>query len=57
MLDDRWTIRIHNVHIGAGAKILGPITIGDNVVVGAGAVVWKDVPTKIIKTDIKYIYK
>lgn len=32
------------VTIGAGAKVLGPITIGDNVKVGAGAIVLKDVP-------------
>ena len=30
--------------IGAGATILGPITIGDNVRVGAGSVVVKAVP-------------
>ncbi len=33
-----------NVTVGAGAKILGPITIGDHVKVGAGAVVLRDVP-------------
>mgnify|MGYP001079241191 CR=1 FL=1 len=32
------------VVIGAGAKVLGPITIGDNSKVGAGSVVIKDVP-------------
>jgi serine O-acetyltransferase len=32
------------VTIGAGAKVLGPITIGDNSKVGAGAIVLKDVP-------------
>ncbi|NCB04921.1 MAG: serine O-acetyltransferase [Clostridia bacterium] len=30
--------------IGAGAKVLGPITIGDNSKVGAGAIVLRDVP-------------
>ncbi|MCS7201424.1 MAG: serine O-acetyltransferase [Dictyoglomus sp.] len=34
----------NNVVIGAGAKILGPITIGDNVRIGAGSVVLKSVP-------------
>ena len=34
----------HRVYIGAGAKILGPLTIGDDAVVGANAVVTKDVP-------------
>ncbi len=32
------------VLLGTGAKILGPITIGDNAVVGANSVVLKDVP-------------
>lgn len=34
----------NGVTIGAGAKVLGPITIGDNSKVGAGSVVLKDVP-------------
>lgn len=34
----------NNVTVGAGAKILGPISIGDNSQVGANAVVLKDVP-------------
>lgn len=33
-----------NVFIGAGAKIIGGITIGDNVRIGAGCVVFEDVP-------------
>lgn len=33
-----------NVDIYAGAKIIGGITIGNNVKIGAGAVVTKDVP-------------
>ena len=33
-----------HVMIGAGAKVLGPITIGNNVMIGAGAVVVKPVP-------------
>ena len=33
-----------NVLIGAGAKVLGPITIGNNVKIGAGSIVLKDVP-------------
>jgi len=34
----------NNVVIGAGAKILGNITVGDNTYIGANAVVLKDVP-------------
>lgn len=33
----------NNVLIGAGAKLLGPISIGDNVKIGAGSVVLKSV--------------
>ena len=48
-----------NVYIGTGTTILGPATIGSNVVIAAGSVVVKDipnnclvagVPAKIIKT-------
>ena len=35
----------NNVYVGAGAKLLGPITIGDNASIGANAVVLCDVPT------------
>ena len=34
----------NRVDIGAGAKILGAIRIGDDVVIGANAVVLQDVP-------------
>jgi serine O-acetyltransferase len=33
-----------DVYIGAGAKVLGPITVGDGVRIGANAVVLSDVP-------------
>lgn len=33
----------YHVDIGAGAKIIGPVTIGNNVRIGANAVVVKDV--------------
>jgi serine O-acetyltransferase len=33
----------NNIHIGAGAKIFGPIAVGDGAKVGANAVVVKDV--------------
>lgn len=35
----------NNVKVHAGAKVIGGITIGDNVVIGANAVVVKDVPS------------
>lgn len=34
----------NNVLIGMGAKIIGPITVGDNCRIGANAVVSKDIP-------------
>jgi serine O-acetyltransferase len=34
----------NNVVVGAGAKILGPITVGDNARIGSNSVVVKDVP-------------
>jgi len=33
------------VHVGTGAKVLGPITIGDGVRIGANAVVLNDLAT------------
>lgn len=42
----------NNVDVGAGAKLLGPITIGDNVVIGANAVVIADVPANSIAIGV-----
>ena len=42
----------NNVTIGAGAKVLGPITIGDNSKVGAGAVVLKNLSPNITAVGI-----
>lgn len=38
----------NNVLIGAGAKIFGPLTIGDNAQIGGGAVVVKNVPKNYV---------
>lgn len=38
----------NNVLIGTGAKVLGPIMIGDNTKIGANAVIIKDVPPNSI---------
>lgn len=40
------------VDVGAGAKILGPIRIGDDVLVGANAVVLIDVPSNSIAVGV-----
>ena len=37
-------------YIGAGAKVIGGIIIGDNVRIGANAVVYRDVPDNSIVT-------
>ncbi|TYK64778.1 serine O-acetyltransferase [Colwellia echini] len=37
-----------NVYLGAGSCVLGGITIGNNVVVGANAVVTKDIPDNAV---------
>ena len=42
----------NHVDIGAGAKVLGPITIGDHVEIGANAVVIRDVPSHAIAVGI-----
>lgn len=45
--------RIGNgVDIGAGAKLLGPITVGDGAAIGANAVVIKDVPAGAIAVGV-----
>ncbi|MEG1503638.1 MAG: serine acetyltransferase [Enterococcus sp.] len=41
-------ILAENVIVADGAKILGPVTIGKNTVVGAGAIITKDIPENSI---------
>lgn len=43
---------LNNVTVGAGAKILGAVTIGENCQIGANAVVVKDVPANSIMVGI-----
>jgi serine O-acetyltransferase len=50
---ERGAPRIGNgVDIGAGAKVLGPITVGDGAVIGANAVVLQDVPPGALAVGI-----
>ncbi len=42
----------NNVDIGSGAKVLGAITIGDNVKIGANAVVLRDIPSNCIAVGV-----
>jgi len=47
----------NNVDIGAGAKVLGRITVGDNVIIGANAVVTKSVPPNSIASGIPAVVR
>jgi serine O-acetyltransferase len=47
----------NRVTIGAGAKVLGPLTIGDDSAIGANAVVTRDVPAESIATGIPAIVR
>lgn len=38
----------NRVYLGAGSKILGPVRIGDEAIIGANAVVTKDVPPRTV---------
>jgi len=42
----------NDVRIGAGARILGPVTIGDGAVIGANAVVLSDVPAGAVAVGV-----
>jgi len=42
----------NNVTIGAGARILGPVYIGDRVQIGANSVVVKDIPAGAVATGV-----
>ena len=46
-----------NVDIGAGAKVLGRITIGNNVLIGANAVVVCDVPDDSIAVGVPAVVR
>jgi serine O-acetyltransferase len=47
----------NRVTIGAGAKVLGPLHIGDDSAIGANAVVTRDVPAESIATGIPAIVR
>lgn len=42
----------NNIVVGTGAKLLGPITIGDNVKIGANSVVVGDVPPNSVVVGV-----
>ena len=45
------------VTVGAGAKVLGPVHIGDDSAIGANAVVTHDVPPESIATGIPAVIR
>ena len=47
----------NNVMVGSGAKVLGPIRIGDNVKIGANSVVLKDIPDNVTVVGIPRNHK
>jgi serine O-acetyltransferase len=55
--DPRAPVFGDNVDIGAGAKVLGAISIGSNVVIGANAVVLVDVPDNSIAVGVPAVIK
>ena len=42
----------NNVMVVAGAAIIGPVVVGDNVQIGAGAVVVQDIPDNCVVVGI-----
>lgn len=47
----------NRVTVGAGAKILGPVNVGDDSAVGANAVVTHDIPAESIATGIPAVVR
>jgi serine O-acetyltransferase len=47
----------NRVTIGAGAKVLGPLHIGDDSAIGSNAVVTRDVPAESIATGIPAVIR
>ena len=41
-----------NCYVGTGATVLGPVRIGNNVTIAAGAVVTKDVPDNVVVAGV-----
>lgn len=57
-LDNTNIVVGNNVYISTGVTILGPVKIGNNVTIGAGAVVTKDIPDNTVVGGVpaKIIY-
>ena len=48
----RGTVVGNYVEFGVGSKIMGPVTIGDNVIIGANAVVTHDIPSNCVVAGV-----
>ena len=55
--DDGYPVIEHDVVIGAGARILGPITIGARSVIGANAVVLRSMPPDSLAVGIPAVVR
>jgi serine O-acetyltransferase len=49
---DGWPVIGDDVYIGAGAKVIGRIRVGNRVVIGANAVVIRDVPDDMLAVGV-----
>jgi len=50
--DEGWPVIGDDVVLGAGARVLGPVSVGERAVVGANAVVLSDVPADAVVVGI-----
>lgn len=50
--DNGYPVIGNDVEVGCGARILGPVTIGDGAIIGANAVVIADVPAGAVAVGI-----
>ena len=52
---DHWPELGNDIYVGAGAKLIGDIRIGDGCIVGANTVVTKDVPprTRVVGAAVR----
>ena len=46
----------NNVLVGAGAKVLGPFKVGDNVKIAANAVVLNEIPSDCTAVGVRHIH-
>jgi serine O-acetyltransferase len=47
---------LDNVRIGAGAKVIGKVVVGNNCIIGANAVIVKDVPDNCTVVGVYPVY-